>query len=254
MRTKHQAKKLAKQLTASRNSGGRPARQPVAARRDRNLAAFVRRRPRARRDRHRRARRPRRRHRLVVHVDPPVEHKAYLHRSGRTARAGSEGDVVTVVLPRSAARSGPPWPGLRRGSARAGLGPGHLVAALVGEPRRTSLRSLSRSWRSGRVHGRPAAGPPTAARRRTARRLTPRPPLSGSGQGGSGQGNGAGAGSQTSPRRPARRNRQLAAGAKRHGQSGSASASNSGSKQRFTTGSTVADIQRSARTPRRARG
>ena len=26
---------------------------------------------------------------LVVHVDPPAEHKAYLHRSGRTARAGS---------------------------------------------------------------------------------------------------------------------------------------------------------------------
>src|SRR5690606_33730708 len=36
---------------------------------------------------------------LVVHVDPPAEHKAYLHRSGRTARAGSEGDVVTLVLP-----------------------------------------------------------------------------------------------------------------------------------------------------------
>ena len=36
---------------------------------------------------------------LVVHVDPPVEHKAYLHRSGRTARAGNAGDVVTVVLP-----------------------------------------------------------------------------------------------------------------------------------------------------------
>ena len=36
---------------------------------------------------------------LVVHVDPPAEHKAYLHRSGRTARAGNSGDVVTVVLP-----------------------------------------------------------------------------------------------------------------------------------------------------------
>ncbi|MEN0104676.1 MAG: DEAD/DEAH box helicase, partial [Curtobacterium sp.] len=36
---------------------------------------------------------------LVVHVDPPTEHKAYLHRSGRTARAGSSGDVVTVVMP-----------------------------------------------------------------------------------------------------------------------------------------------------------
>lgn len=100
MRTKHHAKKLAKQLTDS----GIPAvdlhgnlSQPQ---RDRNLAAFgsgevkvlvatdvaargvhvddV---------------------ELVVHVDPPMEHKAYLHRSGRTARAGSEGDVVTLVLP-----------------------------------------------------------------------------------------------------------------------------------------------------------
>ena len=36
---------------------------------------------------------------LVIHVDPPAEHKAYLHRSGRTARAGNDGDVVTLVLP-----------------------------------------------------------------------------------------------------------------------------------------------------------
>jgi len=36
---------------------------------------------------------------LVVHVDPPAEHKAFLHRSGRTARAGAEGVVVTVMTP-----------------------------------------------------------------------------------------------------------------------------------------------------------
>ncbi len=35
---------------------------------------------------------------LVVHVDPPAEHKAYLHRAGRTARAGSSGTVVTLVM------------------------------------------------------------------------------------------------------------------------------------------------------------
>ncbi len=35
---------------------------------------------------------------LVVHADPPVEHKAYLHRSGRTARAGADGTVVTIML------------------------------------------------------------------------------------------------------------------------------------------------------------
>ena len=100
MRTKHHAKKLAKQLS----DAGIPAvdlhgnlSQPQ---RDRNLAAFgdgsirvlvatdvaargvhvddI---------------------ELVIHVDPPAEHKAYLHRSGRTARAGKEGEVVTLVLP-----------------------------------------------------------------------------------------------------------------------------------------------------------
>jgi superfamily II DNA/RNA helicase len=39
---------------------------------------------------------------LVVHFDPPAEPKAYLHRSGRTARAGAAGTVVTLVLPEQA--------------------------------------------------------------------------------------------------------------------------------------------------------
>ncbi len=36
---------------------------------------------------------------LVVHFDPPNDHKDYLHRSGRTARAGSSGTVVSLVSP-----------------------------------------------------------------------------------------------------------------------------------------------------------
>ena len=36
---------------------------------------------------------------LVIHADPPSEHKAYLHRSGRTARGGADGTVITVQLP-----------------------------------------------------------------------------------------------------------------------------------------------------------
>ncbi|WP_406271034.1 DEAD/DEAH box helicase [Actinacidiphila glaucinigra] len=36
---------------------------------------------------------------LVVNVDPPTDHKDYLHRGGRTARAGGSGRVVTLVLP-----------------------------------------------------------------------------------------------------------------------------------------------------------
>ncbi len=35
---------------------------------------------------------------VVVHYDPPEDHKAYLHRSGRTARAGGKGVVATLVL------------------------------------------------------------------------------------------------------------------------------------------------------------
>ncbi|MFE6553664.1 DEAD/DEAH box helicase [Streptomyces sp. NPDC057746] len=36
---------------------------------------------------------------LVVNVDPPTDHKDYVHRGGRTARAGGTGSVVTLVLP-----------------------------------------------------------------------------------------------------------------------------------------------------------
>jgi superfamily II DNA/RNA helicase len=37
---------------------------------------------------------------LVLHVDPPRDARDYLHRAGRTARAGESGAVATLVLPR----------------------------------------------------------------------------------------------------------------------------------------------------------
>ncbi|MCU1438839.1 MAG: box helicase [Naasia sp.] len=100
LRTKHAAKKLAKQLTES----GIPAvdlhGNLSQAARDRNLAAFGGGEVRVLVATDVAARGV---HvddvDLVVHVDPPTEHKAYLHRSGRTARAGKAGDVVTVVMP-----------------------------------------------------------------------------------------------------------------------------------------------------------
>ncbi len=100
MRTKHQARKLAKQLTdagvPSVDLHGNLSQNA----RDRNLAAFSTGTARVLVATDIAARGV---HvddvELVVHVDPPVEHKAYLHRSGRTARAGNAGDVVTVVLP-----------------------------------------------------------------------------------------------------------------------------------------------------------
>ncbi len=100
MRTKHHAKKLAKQLT----DAGIPTvdlhgnLSQVA--RDRNLASFATGETRVLVATDVAARGV---HvddiELVIHVDPPAEHKAYLHRSGRTARAGKEGEVVTIVLP-----------------------------------------------------------------------------------------------------------------------------------------------------------
>ncbi len=36
---------------------------------------------------------------VVLQADPPADHKDYLHRSGRTARAGDKGTVVTLALP-----------------------------------------------------------------------------------------------------------------------------------------------------------
>ncbi|MGO4691285.1 DEAD/DEAH box helicase [Glaciibacter sp. 2TAF33] len=100
MRTKHHAKKLAKQLTDSGIPSVDLHGNLSQVARDRNLAAFAAGDVKVLVATDVAARGV---HvddiELVIHVDPPAEHKAYLHRSGRTARAGSAGDVVTVMLP-----------------------------------------------------------------------------------------------------------------------------------------------------------
>jgi superfamily II DNA/RNA helicase len=100
MRTKHQARKLARQLTQSGIASVELHGNLSQPARDRNLAAFAAGHARVLVATDIAARGV---HvddvELVVHVDPPAEHKAYLHRSGRTARAGASGDVVTIVLP-----------------------------------------------------------------------------------------------------------------------------------------------------------
>lgn len=100
MRTKHQAKKLAKQLTAAGIPSVDLHGNLSQNARERNLEAFSSGAAKvlvatdiAARGIHVDE------VDLVVHVDPPAEHKAYLHRSGRTARAGHGGTVVTVMLP-----------------------------------------------------------------------------------------------------------------------------------------------------------
>jgi len=85
---------------------------------------------------------------LVIHADPPAEHKAYVHRSGRTARAGAGGTVVTVQTAAQAAE-------VRTLMRKAGVTP---QAATVG-PGSAVLRSI--------------AGPPARRTAPVARRTAP---------------------------------------------------------------------------------
>ncbi|MEU6010613.1 DEAD/DEAH box helicase [Streptomyces sp. NPDC047453] len=62
---------------------------------------------------------------LVVNVDPPSDHKDYLHRGGRTARAGESGSVVTLVTPDQRR-------GMNRLMASAGITP-HITPVRSGE-------------------------------------------------------------------------------------------------------------------------
>ncbi len=147
MRTKHTAKKLAKQLTAA----GVPAVELHGNlsqnARERNLSAFT--------DGSTRVLvatdiAARGIHvddvALVVHVDPPTEHKAYLHRSGRTARAGAGGTVVTLATPDQAGevRSLTKQAGIRPVTVQRAPGRQHRSPTSPARPRRTSRRR----WRS----------------------------------------------------------------------------------------------------------
>ncbi|MFH9943017.1 DEAD/DEAH box helicase [Streptomyces murinus] len=116
---------------------------------------------------------------LVVNVDPPTDHKDYLHRGGRTARAGETGSVVTLVTPsqrrgvtRLMASAGitpcvtPVHSGeaelSRITGAQAPSGvPVVITAPVVERPRRTSSTSRNRRRRVGQ--GRPVGA---QARRR----------------------------------------------------------------------------------------
>ncbi|KAF3469643.1 DEAD/DEAH box helicase [Streptomyces sp. Tu 3180] len=123
---------------------------------------------------------------LVVNVDPPSDHKDYLHRGGRTARAGESGSVITLVtrdqrreMSRLMAQAGitPRITQVRSGDAelsritgaQAPSGVPVVIAAPVAErPRGASSSARSRRGRRGRAgQGRPVG---EAARRRAERR------------------------------------------------------------------------------------
>jgi superfamily II DNA/RNA helicase len=80
---------------------------------------------------------------LVIHADPPAEPKAYLHRSGRTARNGATGTVVTLMTDDQV-------DGVREVTRKAGLAPtttrlrpGHPLLASLASGRRTPLGSAA---------------------------------------------------------------------------------------------------------------
>ena len=114
---------------------------------------------------------------LVVHFDPPADHKDYLHRSGRTARAGNTGTVVVV----RAVRPGPRPPADARARRRRGQrgrgrprppapsarspSPGEPVVVL---PRIHSPRGRSGGGGSGRPRRPGAPGGASRHRRRAA--------------------------------------------------------------------------------------
>ncbi|ADU46785.1 DEAD/DEAH box helicase [Intrasporangium calvum] len=80
---------------------------------------------------------------LVIHADPPVEHKAYLHRSGRTARAGADGTVVTMMLDDQVRD-------VRDLTRKAGIKPTTTRVA-VGHPLLVELAPGERSYAAGLV-------------------------------------------------------------------------------------------------------
>ena len=109
---------------------------------------------------------------LVIHVDPPAEHKAYMHRSGRTARAGAEGVVVTLMTPdqvgdvKSLTRAARIEPTITR------VGPGHsMVSHLAGPPAPLVkyVAPVEYAQPVGRSGGRVANGRPPSARPGSAR-------------------------------------------------------------------------------------
>jgi superfamily II DNA/RNA helicase len=85
---------------------------------------------------------------LVIHADPPVEHKAYLHRSGRTARAGAAGTVITLMTDDQQAE-------VRDLTRRAGVRP-TTSRTRPGDP------LLARLAPGDRVFVAPSAAPPAA--------------------------------------------------------------------------------------------
>jgi superfamily II DNA/RNA helicase len=142
---------------------------------------------------------------LVIHADPPIEHKAYLHRSGRTARAGAEGTVITLMTDDQVRD-------VRDLTRKAGIAP-KITKLREGDPLLAQLAPGERSFVTPPVKA--AIQPTSKAVRRTGG--------AGSEGGGRRRRGASGPGQATKPRGNAR------------GGSGSGSGGGSGAPKRYTT-------------------
>ncbi|MEO7754235.1 MAG: C-terminal helicase domain-containing protein, partial [Terracoccus sp.] len=146
---------------------------------------------------------------LVIHADPPVEHKAYLHRSGRTARAGADGTVITMMLDEQVRD-------VRDLTRKAGIKP-TTTRVQIGHPLLAEIAPGERSYAGGLVREEaPASTGGGGGRGRSGGAGRPRGG-SGAGRSGARSGGGSGAGSG----RPAE-------GGRGRGRSGQASEGGSG--------------------------
>ncbi|GAA4425834.1 DEAD/DEAH box helicase [Georgenia halophila] len=99
---------------------------------------------------------------LVIHADPPAEHKAYLHRSGRTARAGAAGTVVTLATSEQSRD-------VRALTRAAGIKPATSTVDKIGHPVLHQLapgeRTQPGAWMAPTNHTAPQPRPAGAGRR-----------------------------------------------------------------------------------------
>jgi superfamily II DNA/RNA helicase len=164
-RTKHAARKLARQLTAAGIPAGELHGDLAQGARERNLASFAAGAVRvmvatdvAARGIHVDG------IGLVIHADSPTEHKAYLHRSGRTARAGTAGTVITLQTPAQVGA-------VRTLMRKAGVVPltatvtpaSNLLRSIAGEPAAPVTPPVRPAVRTEPIASAPATGRGAAA-------------------------------------------------------------------------------------------
>ncbi|WP_318307611.1 DEAD/DEAH box helicase [Amycolatopsis solani] len=173
--------------------------------------------------------------RLVIHADPPVEHKAYLHRSGRTARAGASGTVVTLMTDAQVrdVRDLTRKAGIKPTTTQ--LGPGHPLLAELAPGERTFSKAPAVDNRPKKVtasgaapgggRGRRGAAPKENRGGQQARTRRDEPQASGRSGGGSRRSGAAASGN------PRRSDAPASGGSRRSGAPASSGAASGGSRR-----------------------